>query len=46
LPIAIQAMFNGEHINRSENSPALDTALRNLSGENILVDGKGVMPEV
>ncbi len=46
LPKAIQAMFNGEHINQSENRPALHTALRNFSGESILVDGKDVMPEV
>jgi len=46
LPVAIQAMFNGEHINRSENRPALHTALRNFAGDSILVDGKDVMPEV
>jgi len=39
-------MFNGEHINHSENRPTLHTALRNFSGESILVDGKDVMPEV
>jgi len=46
LPNAIQAMFIGEHINQSENQPALHTALRNFSGDRILVDGKDVMPEV
>ena len=46
LPKAIQAMFNGEHINRSENRPALHTALRKFSSDSILVDGKDVMPEV
>jgi len=35
LPVAIQAMFNGEHINQSENPPALHTALRNFSGDSI-----------
>jgi len=37
LPNAIQAMFDGEHINQSENRPALHTALRDFSGESILV---------
>ncbi len=46
LPVAIKAMFNGGHINGSENRPALHIALRNFSGESILVDGKDVMPEV
>ena len=46
LPNSIQAMFNGEAINQSENRPALHTALRNFSGDPIMVDGKDVMPEV
>jgi len=46
LPNAIQAMFNGEHINQSETRPALHTALRNFSDGSILVNGKGVMSEV
>jgi len=39
-------MFNGEHINRSEDRPALHTALRNFSDEPVLVAGVDVMPEV
>jgi len=46
LPKSIQAMFNGEHVNQSENRPALHIALRNFSGEPVCVDGKNVMPEV
>jgi glucose-6-phosphate isomerase len=43
---AIEAMFNGEKINRSENRPVLHTALRNFSGNPVMADGKDVMPEV
>ena len=43
---AIEAMFNGEKINRSENRPVLHVALRNFSGKPIMADGKDVMPEV
>lgn len=43
---AIQAMFSGEKINRTENRSVLHTALRNLSGEPVYSDGKDVMPEV
>ncbi|MEH6345159.1 MAG: glucose-6-phosphate isomerase [Bermanella sp.] len=46
VPSSIQAMFNGELINQSENRPALHTALRNFSGDAVMVDGKDVMPEV
>ena len=46
LPASIQAMFNGELINQSENRPALHTALRNFSGKPVMVDGFDVMPEV
>jgi glucose-6-phosphate isomerase len=42
----IDAMFNGEKINRSENRPVLHTALRNFSGNPVMADGKDVMPEV
>jgi glucose-6-phosphate isomerase len=42
----IQAMFDGEAINRSENRPALHTALRNFSDRDIFVDGENIMPEV
>lgn len=40
------AMFSGEHINSTEDRAVMHVALRNLSGEPILVDGRDVMPEV
>lgn len=43
---AVQAMFAGEKINRTENRSVLHTALRNLSGDPVYSDGKDVMPEV
>ncbi|HVU94661.1 MAG TPA: glucose-6-phosphate isomerase [Puia sp.] len=43
---AIEAMFTGEKINETENRSVLHTALRNLSGEPVLSDGKDVMPDV
>ena len=46
LEEAIKAMFNGEKINETEDRPVLHSALRNFSGEPVLVDGKDVMPEV
>ena len=46
VPSSIKAMFEGELINKSENRPALHTALRNFSSEPVLVDGIDVMPEV
>ncbi len=42
----IDAMFNGERINVTENRAVLHVALRNRSNRPILVDGKDVMPEV
>lgn len=46
LKAAIEAMFNGDKINRTENRSVLHVALRNRSNSPILVDGKDVMPEV
>ncbi|KHT24263.1 glucose-6-phosphate isomerase [Pectobacterium carotovorum] len=46
LPAAIQSMFAGEKINRTEDRAVLHVALRNRSNTPILVDGKDVMPEV
>ncbi|MGR3807693.1 glucose-6-phosphate isomerase [Pasteurella testudinis] len=46
LPQAIEAMFNGEKINRTENRAVLHTALRNRSNTPVIVDGSDVMPEV
>lgn len=46
VPSAIEAMFTGEKINRTEDRAVLHTALRNRSNQPVLVDGKDVMPEV
>ncbi|MCI7717662.1 MAG: glucose-6-phosphate isomerase [[Pasteurella] aerogenes] len=46
LDSAIDAMFSGEKINRTENRAVLHTALRNRSNTPVLVDGKDVMSEV
>ena len=46
LDEAINAMFKGEKINRTENRAVLHTALRNRSNTPVYVDGKDVMPEV
>ncbi|MDX5630300.1 MULTISPECIES: glucose-6-phosphate isomerase [unclassified Brenneria] len=43
---AINSMFSGEKINRTEDRAVLHVALRNRSNTPILVDGKDVMPEV
>src|SRR3989344_3126137 len=34
----IEGMFSGEKINKSENRPVLHIALRNVTGEKIVVD--------
>ncbi len=39
LPDRIEAMFRGEHINASEDRPALHVALRNMGSEPITVAG-------
>ncbi len=41
-----ERMFNGEHINVTEDRAVLHTALRNRSGHPVLVDGHDVMPDV
>ena len=46
LADAIQAMFRGDRINVTENRSVLHTALRNRSGEPLVVDGEDVMPGV
>ncbi len=46
LKTAIEAMFNGEKINATEDRAVLHTALRNFSGKPVLTDGKDVMPDV
>ena len=40
------AMFSGQKINTTENRAVLHTALRNLSGTAVLVDGQDIMPEI
>ena len=40
------AMFSGVAINETEGRAVLHTALRNLSGKPILVDGQDVMPDI
>lgn len=43
---AINAMFTGEKINRTEDRSVLHIALRNRSNHPIQVDGQDVMPQV
>ncbi|MDH5182856.1 MAG: glucose-6-phosphate isomerase [Gammaproteobacteria bacterium] len=42
----IDALFSGGLVNTTEQRPALHTALRNVGGGPVLVDGKDVMPAV
>ncbi len=46
LKEAIEAMFNGELINRTENRAVLHTALRNFSGSPVYTQGENVMPAI
>lgn len=46
LDQAIESMFAGEHINKTEGRAVLHTALRNLSSNPMHVDGEDVMPKV
>jgi len=46
LRARIDAMFNGEKINTSENRAVLHVALRAPRGQSILVDGENVVPGV
>ncbi|MEL0611181.1 glucose-6-phosphate isomerase [Vibrio echinoideorum] len=43
---AIEAMFGGDAINKTEGRSVLHTALRNRSDNPVMVDGKDVMPAV
>jgi glucose-6-phosphate isomerase len=43
---AIEAMFNGDKINETENRSVLHVALRNFSKEPVYSEGKDVMPAV
>ena len=46
LKEAINAMFEGDVVNESEQRAVLHTALRNFSGKPVSTEGKDVMPEV
>jgi glucose-6-phosphate isomerase len=46
LRARIDAMFNGEKINLTENRAALHVALRAPRGSSIVVDGQNVVPHV
>ncbi|MBT31258.1 MAG: glucose-6-phosphate isomerase [Thalassobius sp.] len=46
LKDAIDKMFQGDKINETEDRAVLHTALRNLSGGPVYVDGEDVMPDV
>lgn len=46
LKPAIDSMFGGLAINKTENRAVLHVALRNRSNTPVMVDGKDVMPEV
>ncbi len=46
LDDAIDAMFEGQKINVTENRAVLHTALRDKSGRDIFVDGKNIMPGI
>lgn len=46
LSEAIESMFIGDKINRSENKSVLHVALRNQKNTPILVDGRDVMPQI
>ncbi|RYY70731.1 MAG: glucose-6-phosphate isomerase [Chitinophagaceae bacterium] len=46
LKEAIEAMFTGEKINATEDRAVLHTALRNFSGEPLMVDGQDIMPGI
>ena len=43
LDQAIESMFAGEHINKTEDRAVLHTALRNLSSNPVYVDGEDVL---
>jgi glucose-6-phosphate isomerase len=46
LPARRDAMFAGAQINETEGRAVLHTALRNLDGGPVMVDGADVMPQV
>ena len=46
LKDAIEAMYAGEKINKTEDRAVLHTALRNFSNKPVLFEGKDVMPDI
>ncbi|WP_026954885.1 glucose-6-phosphate isomerase [Algoriphagus vanfongensis] len=46
LHVAIESMFEGKHINATEDRAVLHTALRNRSDRAVYVDGHNVMEDV
>ncbi len=46
VPEAARAMFGGERINWTEDRAVLHVALRNRSGDPVLVEGEDVMPRI
>lgn len=46
LPAQIEALFSGQIVNATEARPALHTALRDPSGQPIVVNGKNIVPEI
>lgn len=46
LKSAIDAMFQGESINKTENRAVLHTALRNFGNQPILVDNENILPKI
>lgn len=46
LPEAIEALFNGERINVTENRSVLHVALRNFTDASLVVEGQDILPDV
>ncbi|MEO0653279.1 MAG: glucose-6-phosphate isomerase [Pseudomonadota bacterium] len=46
VPARREAMFSGQRINETEGRAVLHTALRNLDGDPVYVDGEDVVPGV
>ena len=46
LPTWIQALYNGEELNTTEQRPALHTALRRRADQTLMVHGADLMPDI
>lgn len=46
LKEAIDAMFSGQKINETEDRAVLHTALRNMNGKELIVDGENIYPAI